>query len=65
MSEDVERIAAGSDERAEMFAEMLDLLSEADRRIAWESHGLGNTFAERVEQVIVRAFLASKEQNDG
>ena len=28
------------------------LLGEADRRIAWEAHGFGNDFAERVEAAL-------------
>ena len=28
------------------------LLAEADRRIAWEAHGFGNDFAERVEAAL-------------
>ena len=29
-----------------------ELLAEADRRIAWEGHGLGGDFAERVEDAL-------------
>ncbi|EHJ62776.1 hypothetical protein NSU_0288 [Novosphingobium pentaromativorans US6-1] len=35
--------------------ELLNLLAEADRRIAWESVGLGNTFSDRVEAAIAKA----------
>ncbi|AIT81253.1 hypothetical protein [Novosphingobium pentaromativorans] len=35
--------------------ELLALLAEADRRIAWESVGLGNTFSDRVEAAIAKA----------
>ena len=28
------------------------LLAEADRRIAWEAHGFGNDFADRVEAAL-------------
>lgn len=50
-------------ERDEIFAEMLALLSEADRRIAWESLGLGNTFADRVEQVVARACATLQNES--
>ncbi|GFM29237.1 hypothetical protein [Novosphingobium sp. PY1] len=35
--------------------ELLDLLAEADRRIAWESVGLTNTFSDRVEAALAKA----------
>ena len=30
------------------------LLAEADRRIAWEAHGFGNDFSERVEAAVMK-----------
>ena len=32
--------------------ELKSLLEEADRRIVWESHGLGNDFSTRVDKAL-------------
>ena len=35
--------------------ELVDMLERLDKRVAWESLGLGNTVAEEVEALIARA----------
>ena len=39
----------------EWVRELHALLSEADRRLPWESYGFGNDFADRVEAAIAKA----------
>ena len=48
MEEAADRIEQLTAERDRLRA----LLAEADRRIAWEAHGFGNDFAERVEAAL-------------
>ena len=48
-------VAKAADRIVTLAAErdrLREALAEADRRIAWEAHGFGNDFAERVEAAL-------------